>query len=310
MSKDEQFSLLDKTIAMVSHDAGGAEILSSHVRRQGLRPLFVLGGPAKNVFESKLDTLTTFDLGDALSRADMLLCSTSWQSDLEFKAIELSRSMGIPSVAFLDHWVNYRERFSRSGRFSPPDQIWVGDSIAKKIACKTFADFPVFLEENPYFLDIQEELAEFEHLSTGKGLAVLYVCEPIKEHAKMCYDNERHWGYVEEDALRYFLNNLSALRGDVREIRIRPHPSEAAGKYAWVSDEFNLPILTGGGAPLLTEIASCDVVVGCESMAMIIGLMAGKRVVSSIPPYGRECVLPHNEIVKLKNLIPQQNDRM
>ncbi len=294
---------------MVSHDAGGAEILSSFVRRQRLRPLFVLDGPAQKVFERKLDNVATASLSDAFAQADMLLCSTSWQSDLEFEAIELSRSQGIPSVAFLDHWVTYRERVSRSGRFSPPDQIWVGDSSAEKIAREIFPHCPVHLEENPYFLDIKEELAGLEPVAGGHGLAVLYVCEPIKEHAKLRYGNERHWGYVEEDALRYFLSNLSVLGREVREIRIRPHPSEPAGKYAWAVDEFSLPIIKGGSNPLLTEIAACDVVVGCESMAMVIGLLAGKRVISCIPPNGRGCVLPQHEIIRFENLLHQQSDR-
>lgn len=303
--KDAPFSMTGETIAVVSHDAGGAEILSSFVRRQELQTLFVLDGPARKIFERKLGNVATFSLNDALVQADILLCSTSWQSDLEFEAIERSKSLRIPSVAFIDHWVNYRERFIRRDRFLLPDQIWVGDAIAEKMAREIFSECPVFLEENPYFLDIKEELAGLNSIAAEKeGLAVLYVCEPIKEHAKLRYGNERHWGYVEEDALRYFLSNLSAVSDDVRQICIRPHPSEPTGKYKWAIDEFNLPIVEGGVNPLLTEIARCDVVVGCESMAMVIGLQTGKRVISCIPPNGRNCALPHREILKLKDVIP------
>ena len=37
-------------------------------------------------------------------------------------------------------------------------------------------------------------------------------------------------------------------------------------------------------------------VVGCETMAMVIALIAGRRVFTSIPPGGRPCRLPQREI--------------
>ncbi len=299
-----------KAVAVVSHDAGGAEILSSYVRRQGLYPMLVLEGPAKKVFERKLGTKTTVSLASALEQTDLLLCSTSWQSDLEFEAIERCNALGKPAVAFLDHWVNYRERFTRGNRFALPDQIWVGDVVGKNMADEVFTGHPVFLEENPYFLDIEEEIAALKPLARSENVRVLYVCEPIKEHANLRYGDERHWGYVEEDALRYFLDNVSVLGAAVAEIRIRPHPSENADKYAWAQDEFAMPIMRGGASTLLAEIAACDVVVGCESMAMVIGLIAGKRVISCIPPGGRACVLPQSEIQRLESLIHQQSGRV
>ena len=308
--KGKQLSMVGKAVAVVSHDAGGAEILSSYVRRQGLHPMLVLEGPAKRVFERKLDTKATVSLASALEQADLLLCSTSWQSDLEFEAIERCKAIGKPSVAFLDHWVNYRERFTRGSRFALPDQIWVGDAVGKSKADEVFTGHPIFLEENPYFLDIKEEISALKPLARSEGVRVLYVCEPIKEHAKLRYGDERQWGYVEEDALRYFLDNVSVLETSVAEIRIRPHPSENATKYAWAQDEFNMSIVQGGASTLLAEIAACDVVVGCESMAMVIGLIAGKRVISCIPPGGRACVLPQSEIQRLESLIHQKNGRV
>jgi hypothetical protein len=68
-----------------------------------------LEGPALKIFERKLGPIEQMPLDDALRQSDGLLCGTSWQSDIEWRAIELARSRGKPSAAFLDHWVNYRE---------------------------------------------------------------------------------------------------------------------------------------------------------------------------------------------------------
>jgi len=108
---------------------------------------------------------------------------------------------------------------------------------------------------------------------------------------------------MEEEALCYFLANISALGKPVERILIRPHPSERAGKYNWAQHEFDLPIEIGGARTLLEEIADSDFVVGCGSMAMVVALLAGKRVISCIPPGGGVGVLPHTGIVSLQDIL-------
>ena len=291
-------------LAVVSHDAGGAEILSSYVRQRRADAVFVLDGPARAVFARKLGVVKHVALDAAVAQCDSLICGTSWQSNLEIDAIRAAKSLRKPSVAFLDHWANYKERFVREGETWLPDEIWVGDAIARSMAAAAFPGLPVRLVDNPYFADIKRELDTLQTRrahETG-GTSVLYVAEPVREQARLQFGDERRWGYVEEEALRYCLQNISCL-GAVTDVVIRPHPSEALDKYAWAQSEFDLPIVMGGSRPLLEEIGVADIVAGCESMALVVGLLAGKRVVSCIPPGGRPCALPHREIVRLETLL-------
>ena len=292
-------------ICICSHDAGGAEILSSYARQQDLDYVYSLGGPALKIFARKIEQLESIPLEDAIQQSDWVLCGTSWQSDLEWQAIAIARTLGKRSVAFLDHWVNYRERFVREGETHLPDEIWVGDAQAETMARQIFPELSIRLIENPYFNDLRRELAQLTRPPepTPDNLRVLYVCEPLREHALREYGNERYWGYTEEDALRYFLSNLNALKKPVSRIVIRPHPSETTEKYDWAKREFNLPIVSGGTRNLFAEVAECDVVVGCESMAMVVGLLAERRVISCIPPGGKSCALPQPEIEHLQLLI-------
>ena len=288
-------------LAVVSHDAGGAELISSYVRQQGLPCLYVVEGPARNVFERKLGPIQTLPLEAAIQQASSVLCGTSWQSDLEFNALGLTRAAGKASVTFLDHWVNYQARFTRGLDVRLPDEIWVGDSIAESLALAALPGISLRLVDNPYFADLRLELASLvpRPSASREKLSVLYVCEPVREHSERQFGNARHLGYVEEEALVYFLEHADALGKPIERIVIRPHPSEAPGKYDWAFEQFNLPLVHGGSQTLLQEIVDCDVVVGCESMAMVVGLLAGKRVVSSIPPRGRACMLPYPEIERL-----------
>jgi len=292
-------------IVVVCHDAGGAEILSSYVRRSGLDYLYVLAGPARKIFERKLGSIEIMSLDEAVQQSTSILCGTSWQSDIEIDAIKLARSLGKHSIAFLDHWVNYRERFTRLESIFLPDEIWVGDRMAETMAKEAFPDIPITWVDNPYLLDIRQELAAIEvyNLPAQDSVSILYVCEPIGEHALLRHGNAHFWGYVEEEALRYFLSNCSVLGKPIRRILIRSHPSESTGKYSWAQGEFELPIEMGGRHTLLEEIVSSDVVVGCGSMAMVVALLAGKKVISCIPPGGKACALPHTEIGNLQAML-------
>lgn len=294
------------TVCVCSHDAGGAEVVSSYVRQQKLDCVYCLDGPALSIFERKLGKISVFPVDQVISKGNWLLCGTSWQSEIEWKAIGLARSNGIRSIAFLDHWVNYEDRFLRKGQLNLPSEIWVGDPMAQTIAMRTFPSTPVKLLNNPYFLDLREELADYKNylgVHNRNTINILYVCEPIREHALFTYGNERYWGYTEEEAIRYFLNNLYVFEKPIGRVVIRPHPSETWDKYEWVKAEFNLSIVRGNAKSLVNEIAESDVVVGCESMALVVGLLAGKRVISCIPPLGKKISLPHPEIIQLRSLL-------
>ncbi len=292
-------------IAVVSHDAGGAEILSSWLCHSAEQFCLVLDGPAINIFKRKLGCCTIIPLSHAIRQSDWILCGTSWQSNLERTAIMQAKAEGKKVIAFLDHWVNYAERFQENGVSLYPDEIWVGDIDAERIAQKFFSDLPIVLQSNPYLQDLQFEVdALTSKESCASDASVLYVCEPIREHALLQYGNERYWGYTEEDALNYFMNNINALGCSVNSIKVRPHPSESRNKYDWIKAQHpSLVIEIGGDKTLLEEIAESGVVVGCESMAMVVGLIAIKRVISSIPPGGKSCSLPQSAIEHLQVLI-------
>ena len=242
----------------------------------------------------------------AIQQSDWVLCGSSWQSDLECRAINMCKSSGKKVVAFLDHWVNYQERFLVKKELILPDEIWVGDELAVEIAKSIFPSLPVVFIANPYIADI---LLELENIKPAKNRVdqnfVLYICEPIREHAFLQHGDELYWGYTEEEALRFFLNNKSLLGVPIHKVKIRPHPSEKKDKYDWAKEYSELIVISDKNQSLIEEISEANIVVGCESMAMVIALFANKRVVSCIPTGGKECTLPHVGIEHFQTLIAQ-----
>lgn len=294
--------------ALICHDAGGAEILSSWARLTENTCFLVAEGPALGIFERKCPSIKKFSLNEAVHLCDWVLCGTGWQSSFEREGIEAGKIYKKKTVAFLDHWVNYEQRFIEGKKQILPDEIWVGDDNALRIATAIFDDIPVILQKNPY---VEELLVEIKNRniirSTDSGVTVLYVCEPIAEHALQEFGDERHWGYTEKDALEFFLNYSSSIDKNITKIIIRPHPSESRNKYNWARTKNPSLIDIGGEFALLDEILKSDIVVGCESMAMTVGLLADKKVISVIPENGHPCQLPHPEILNLSELICENN---
>lgn len=298
-------------IGVVAHDAGGAEIISSYIRQQGMECSYCLEGPARNVFARKLGSVDSLPLEELVDTCKWILCGSSFLSDLEWRALGLGRQAEKRTVAMLDHWVNYRQRFLRHGEWHFPDEIWVGDELGVSLAREALPEIKVSLVSNAYFLDIKRELAAIpvpQRLG-HTGTSMLYVCEPVREAGLALYGNELFWGYTEEDALRYFLSNVSCLAEKIDRIVVRPHPKEDLNKYNWAAREFDLPIVSGEDKTLLEQIVASSLVAGCATMAMVVGLIAGKRVVSCIPPGGKASPLPFPEIENMQRLIASLSAR-
>lgn len=291
-----------KETLVVSHDAGGGEVLSSYVRRTPGEYIFCLRGPAVNIFRKKLGEITNASFKNSLEKSQQLLCGTGWQTSFEYDAIKKAKELGIKSIAFLDHWVNYEERFVRNGIKVLPDEIWVGDLYAEEIANQTFGTSVVIkYVENPYFLDFKEELDAIEQQDDSD--TILYVCEPIAEHALKRYGKADYWGYTEFDALAFFLDNVESTDEAVIKVIVRPHPSEDIHKYDELLERYKLNITVSREAALLKQISNSKVVVGCQSMAMVVALLIKKKVVCSIPVKEKQCALPFNSIIRLSDAL-------
>ena len=184
-----------------------------------------------------------------------------------------------------------------------PDEIWVGDEDALRIAQNFFPQDKLRLVPNPYFQDIRDELKTIKSSpKQSTKTRILYVCEPIEEHSMRECGHPLHWGYTEYDAMRFFFKTLPGIISmDTMDcIRVRHHPSEEHNKYDTIVQAYPaLPIQKSERNSLVEDCVWTDWVVGCNSMALVVGLLAKKKVYSCIPPGGTFCSLPQEGIIKL-----------
>ena len=281
-------------ILVVSHDAGGAEIVSAWVKKYpGPSYTFILEGPAGSIFQKKIPGLNITPRNEVLNSNlafDLVLTGTGWGSDLEIRLVDWAKRRGLRVASYLDHWVNYRERFVLEGGLILPDEIWAGDRYAHDLAGEIFPDCRVILEPNLYFQEILTEVGRISPFpEPGRGqIRILYVCEPTSMMAEKKYGDPRYLGYTEFEALEGYLHWLENQATIINKIRIRLHPAEPPGKYRQTLEPFQdvYAIEESQARPLVADCAWADWIVGCQSMALVIGVLAGKRVFSCIPTGG------------------------
>jgi len=296
-------------IWIVSHDAGGAEILSSWARKNSSQDLaFVLEGPAVRVFQSKLPGLR-IQGREAIENLPpdtaFVLTGTGWGSDLETEALRKANAQGIKTIAYIDHWAKYPERFTTERGFHPPDEVWVGDEYALEEAKRHPVLGKILLVPNPYFEDIREEFRRKQELaarSDGRGLRILYICESVSE---LSAAKEGFSSLVGGDfeAVRRFFDWFSRTHPNqiVESVRLRPHPAEKPDKYDSFADQREtFPVEISRGRSLVDDCVWSDWVIGMTSMALVVGIIGGRKVFSCIPEGWDNWRLPHREIITLR----------
>jgi len=294
---------IKSSVAVVAHDAGAANHIFAWIRSGLIDNTCIklcLDGPAAKAYEKIQFGFKNYALDDVLDNACLLISGTGWASTLEHESRILAAEQSIKSVAVIDHWCNYKERFLSKEIECLPDVIWVADEYALTIANSLFPNVDVVQKPNDF---ICEQVGTIKSLSRSHAFPhiakVLFVMEPIRQ--KWLGSSEPG----ELQSLNFLVNNLSSITSASNtELVIRPHPSDPQGKYdSRVASFDNVNISVNESASLAELIAWSDVVVGCQTYAMVVALSANKKVVTALPDNAPPCLLPHKEILHLRELV-------
>ena len=288
-----------REVVVYAHDAGGAAILAAFIRQKSATHRFRVfaRGPAATLFRQQgirlLNRTQNRERTMVAARRFLhdhppafFLCGTGSPMHAGLELIHACRKEGIRSVAFLDHWVNYRERFgypSSHWKRQLPDEMWVGDREALRRARVLFPrHVSLRLVPNPYFADVRRT---YRVHARKRPTGVLFVSEPMRGTAT------RAWISETQLATR-LLAHFSRTWPMVPAI-IRLHPSEPRDKYRALLQRFKKrPYRVSSRSTLLDDVASAFLVVGLESMALVIAGMCGKTVLRFPARKGSREALP------------------
>ena len=128
---------LKEPIMISCHDAGASNLILYWLLHNKFKSIyFNLSGPATRIFKNYFKQLKNHSLDENLKKTKTLISGTGWSSNHEHKARIFAKQNKIKSIAVIDHWVNYRERFFLNGELVLPDEIWVFDKYAQILANK------------------------------------------------------------------------------------------------------------------------------------------------------------------------------
>jgi len=288
-----------RKIALFAHDAGGAEILLELVKASvsvGEFRIFALAdSPCFNLIKTKKLEHFWYEIASEKSdieakltsfEPDLILYGTGWQNHLEYHFLNYAKAHNLPSIAFLDHWTNYRERFGY------PEKNWE-NNLPSFIAAHDQTSFdkakglglPNVIAIKNYALRTQLKEAQSVLANMPENDTLLFLSEPTAKVAERSFGNAYGWGFTEKEVFEDILTCKALF--ECKNILIRLHPSDTPEAYQAID-----PNATFSHATLLEDIAHAKVVIGIDTVALYTAYLLGKYAISYIPSTQRECCVP------------------
>lgn len=288
---------MNTRLLIVSHDPGGISSLEPLIAplqdigevELWLHPLSV------SVYRGSCRVISTFANGDvhaALRAAnpDIIITGTSMDPDsIDKLVIDAAWHLGIPSIAFVDFWSNYIERFTHPGGTQIfPDLIATIDDTARTemVAAgvpEALIEIVGITRPTPAPAPKKPDPAAFSLLFISQALAEVY------GGAAAC---RARLGYTQHDAfalLEAALPAFEASLGRKIDLSIRHHPKEAVWQPA-------TPHRLVNDLPAHDCLAGADLVAGMNGSLLIDALFMKRPVVSFQPGLiGPDCFMPSRQ---------------
>ncbi|MEW6445848.1 MAG: hypothetical protein AB1479_07415 [Pseudomonadota bacterium] len=240
-------------------------------------------------------------------RPDLLLCATSCNGeDWEQAFIAAANELGIPSLALLDFWSNYRQRFTSPSRLlTLPDCIAVMDDLARhEMIEEGFDPARLIVTGQPVFDALPQERADFTASDRRRAIRadmagdkslILFASQPIASLYRDLTGNPRHLGYDERQTLNMLVEALDTI-GSTQPLRLHilPHPREARESFTDLHARHTEISVSEGQYTPHDLVMSADIVVGMNSMLLVEACLLGALVLSLQPGLSGRDALPTN----------------
>ena len=223
-------------------------------------------------------------------KPDYIFTGTS-TNDYDHCWRELGLILKIKTIAFIDHWTNYRERFYFNNKLILPDKIWVINKIAKQEAIE--AGLPadrIDVSGNPYYETVRNYKPEISKPVFFKSLGlneskrtILFISDDIKRSFPQDEQGNSILGFDEYTTLKDIFTSLNSLSEEIDfkhyQLLIKLHPRAVDGKFDRLINEYvpkNLAIKCFRDCDPLAINYYSDFVLGMFSNMVIESLLMEK----------------------------------
>ena len=303
-----------------AQDVGGANALIPVIkelqRRSQVQVVVIACRKAVQVFYREgiehraIESLTGLDQGfmDIARRVllqvapDVLLLGTSWGASLDKVLVNIGHEQGVPSLAVLDMWSYYRERFAdpASGELCFPTKVAVMDQLAFEQAMQ--AGLPgssLVITGQPYLDELVVRLQRPDLRRQAESLRRAWLGDVTQQETAriVLFASEAfaqdfgphtpyYRGYTEVDALEGLVVAVQLVEdGTCHKIMIvvKLHPEESPRSFRMGPLASQRSVRTVADQPAWPCIFAADVIVGMTSMFLIEAALAGKPTISFQP---------------------------
>lgn len=287
--------------SVVSHDAGGAQLLSSWCKQNKINANYSLSGPAIKIFYSKLGKIKNLSYKKSIDLSKILICGTGTASNIQVKAIDYAKKKNKKTIAWLEHWINYKERFYYKKKYFIPDEIWVSDSYAKNEALKFFSNTKVKYKKNPFLFELKKKIKVKRNKESKNIIYLSGLFYNFKKNNKF----DKKIINLEKKSLLNFVSNIKNFNMKINDIRIRYHPSE---KYFFYRENLKKNKITvSKNTQLIADLNWADLIIGANSMAIYLCKMLNLSVYSSLPCNFSGSIIPLKKMRNISLLFKNSN---
>ena len=241
------------SVVILAREAGAAAALAPVARtliaERELRVTIVASEEAERAFERQGLPVLGFpddpsepQIDSLLARecAAALLTGTSVYPDRDARWWRTAAARGVPSLALVDHWCNYAERFSHREPFdSLPDSVAVLDDAAAEGLRGAGCPVPIEITGHPYFDDLiaagaaREQDRHAGRLELGvpeDRLMLVFASEPQATHFGTSLNLEGHGRYTEQEVAEAVLGACGRVAPGALFV-VKLHPLEDAHAF-------------------------------------------------------------------------------
>ena len=288
-----------KSIVVVARQAGSANAFIPLFREFWKSNIqvhtFAFTHVHKLFSNNKIDAILIeeFDasLFNSIPRPSLLLTGTSEYADEDARFWQWAKSRGIPSLAFVDSWVSYWQRFTPSGalekKFSlRPDLIAVIDQFMYDRMVGSGCDEKLLIiTGNPAF-DCLPQYVPREKKDVvdiyGEDY-VLFIGEPFNKRL-LGGEEKDVLGYTEAEVLKVAADALQMMEGEKYKLVFRPHPrGGCTGDVQAMIDGHSNIVVDAGIFNSRDLVACAKAVVGMTSMLLYEASLMGVPAISIQP---------------------------
>lgn len=225
-------------------------------------------------------------------KPDLILAATSGGLSLEKRIIAAARSQGVKTLALMDFWSNYRQRFQngQKNHLSLPDYILVTDKIMQEeMVGAGFPEAKLIIVGNPAF----DFFPSAARQKPNEGF-ITFFCQPFSELSGRGRGTD--WGFDEIQVFEDLVKALEEIPARM-PLRVKFHPlAKKFNKFDRIINKTKLAVFFEKKLSTDKLLQKSSLVVGMNSMALFRAVLMGKNVLSYQPGLKRADPLISNRL--------------